>query len=204
MTAGFALLAALLTAVLHSKLTFTNTYIDVWFDSDSAFVLDVMTNRWSLHNTAHHPLFALLTFPAVFMLRLVGLTDTAAAFVVLLVVSTSVVVSMFVALRVLGRPRTVSTLFTGILLASTPSVLYLGVHERLMLGGLSILLCLIGLKLVERNRVPGGALVAAAAGTLGITVTNFVVGIASLWAAFGWRRSPMPCLRRTIHRFRPS
>jgi hypothetical protein len=125
----------------------------------------------------------------VYTLRLLlGLDDVQAGFVLLLGTSTVFVISIYVALRLLGRPRTVAVIFTTVFLASTPSLLFLGVHERLILGGFSTVLCIIVLALVERGRLPGSALVGAAAGTLGITITNFVIGASALLAAFGARR----------------
>jgi hypothetical protein len=190
LAAGFGLVGAVLTSILYARLTFTVAHLDVWFNSDSQLVYEQMTSRWSLYNDTNnrHPLFALLTFPLVYLLTRIGLEEMQAAFILLLGTSTAFIISIYVALRLFERPRGVAAFFTAIFLVSTPSFLFLGVHERLILGGFSTVLCLIVFQLVRQRHLPGWTLVAAAALTLGITITNFVIGASALLVAFGLRR----------------
>jgi hypothetical protein len=95
---------------------------------------------------------------------------------------------MYGALRLAGRPVSVAVIFTAIFIASTTGLLFLGIHERLIPGCISILFCLIAFQLHERRLLPGWVLVVAAAGTLGITVTNFLIGVSALLVGFGIKR----------------
>lgn len=189
--AAIGLLTAVITWLLSTRLAFTITHLDVWFDSDSVFVFDQMTNRFSPHNdtNSRHPLFALLVFPPIFLLnKVVGVDRALAALVVLITVSTLSVTGMYAALRLVGRPVGVAVVFTGLFLSSTCGLLFLGIHERLMLGGLSIILCVIAYCLHQRRLLSTTWLTAAAALTLGITITNFLVGAAALLFALGFKK----------------
>jgi hypothetical protein len=183
--------AAFVTWILNTRLSFTATNLDVWFDSDSLFVLDQISNRYSEHNNTNsrHPIFSMLVYPLMFcQTRLLGIDGITAAFNVLVLTSSLCVLAMYGALRLAGRTLQVAVIFTSIFTASTTGMLFLGIHERLIPGGISVLVCLIAFQLHERRLLPGWTLVLAAAGTLGITVTNFIVGVAALLAGFGIKR----------------
>lgn len=188
---GSGVLAGAVAALLYSRLSFTMYHLDVWFDSDSILVFDQITNRWSDANdtNSRHPIFSLLTYPVVFLLhRILGVPNTAAALVLLIASSAACVSAMYVALRLLGRPVRLAAIYTGVFLASGCGFLYLGIHERFILGALSILLCVIAFCLHERRLVSATWLMLAAAFSLGITITNFIVGVAALVLALGWRK----------------
>jgi hypothetical protein len=188
---AIAIVTGVVSVLLHNRLSFTMTALDVWFDSDSALVFDQMTDRYAAGNdtNSRHPLFVTLTYPVVFVLtRFLGMSAEHAAQLVLVTKSVVFTTLMYVTLRLANRSALVSAIFTSVLIFSSAGLLFLGVHERLVLGGISILLCISVFRLYEKGRAPVWGLTLAAALTLGITITNFVVGIVSLLLALGWRR----------------
>jgi hypothetical protein len=183
--------AAFFAAVLQSQLAFTNTHLDVWFDSDSQFIVDQLTHRWSTHNgtNSRHPIYVLLTYPLVFVqVRLLGIDTAHAMLAVLILYSSLCVAMMYVVLRLMDLSIVPSLLFTGIFVVSAPGILFLGIHERLILGGLTILVMVAVFLLYQRHLVPAGMLMLAAAFTLGVTVTNFMIGVLGLLLVLGIRR----------------
>lgn len=185
------LLSAILAGLLCARLSFTTAHLDLWFDSDSALVYDQVTNRWSeAHQTNNqHPMFSLLSYPLVqFQHRILGIDKSHAALAVLLASSSLCVAAMYAALRLLGRSVGVSLVYTGVFMASSCGLLFLGIYERLMMGALSVLACVIAFALHERRLVSPVVLTVCAAFSLGVTVTNFMVGGLALLLARGWRR----------------
>jgi hypothetical protein len=183
--------AALFAAVLQFQLAFTNTHLDVWFDSDSLFIVDQLTDRWSKHNgtNSRHPIYVLLTYPLVFVqVRLLGIDAAHAMLAVLILYSSLYVAMMYAVLRLMDLSIVPSLLFTGIFVVSTPGILFLGIHERLILGGLTILVMVAVFLLHQRRLVPASILMLAAALTLGVTVTNFMIGVLGLLLVLGIRR----------------
>ena len=191
-----AMASALLVCFLQSRLAFTNTHLDIWFDSDSVFIVDQMTDRFSPHNdtNSRHPIYVLLTYPIVnFQTRILRVDPDTAKLVALVIYSTLCVVAMYVALRLMDKPIGMSLVYTGIFAASTCGLL-LGLHERLILGGLTIIAFSVAFLLYERCTIGIGWLTLAASATLGLTITNFMVGGLGLLLARGWRNGIQACV----------
>ncbi|MBN2294680.1 MAG: hypothetical protein JXM70_19785 [Pirellulales bacterium] len=189
--AAIAVMTGILTWIVASSLSFTVAHLDVWFDSDSAFIFEVMTDRWTPHQDRNnlHPIFALLTYPAVFVqTQLLGIDKYNAALVLLIVFASLWACLIYITLRLMRRPIGAALIFTAIGVASTGGVLFLGIFERHIAGSITILVCVAAFVAYERRMISGNWLVLAAAGTLGITITNFMVGIAALFLAFGPRK----------------
>ena len=167
-----AIASAIYAVVLQQMIAYTNTNLDIWFDSDSLFIVGQETDRFSRHNdtNSRHPIFALLTFPVGFTLNKLGLSPEMAVLPILVVTSTLFVVTSYLILRLMDKPVAVALVFTGILAVSTPGMFFLGLHERLVPAGLSVLLLIATFLAYQRRLLPVGWLFAAAALTLGVTI----------------------------------
>jgi hypothetical protein len=190
--AAVSLMGGAFAGLLAVPLLFTLTNLDVWFDSDSLFVVDVMTNRWSEHHDRNnlHPLFGVFTYPLVFVqTHLLGLDRSTAVVVVVVAIAALWTCLIYATLRLMKRSIPVAVLFTAISLVSTPGVLFLGLVERHIAGSVSILVCVVAFLAYERGLISRTWLVLAAAGTLTITITNFMIGLAALVFALGWRKA---------------
>jgi hypothetical protein len=189
-SAGLALTTAALAWYLQQHLLFTNASLDTWFDSDSNYVIDQMTNRFSPQNNtaSRHPLMAFLIFPLSWVLHQFGMEPAQAAMPTTAIISALFVVTMYWLLRLMGRPFGVALAFAGILAASAPGIILLGIHERIIVSAVTVIVFLIALKLHERAMIGAGWLTAAAALTLAATVTNFFVAIIALPLVLGWKR----------------
>lgn len=185
-----AIASAIYAVVLQQMIAYTNTNLDIWFDSDSLFIVGQETDRFSRHNdtNSRHPIFALLTFPVGFTLNKLGLSPEMAVLPILVVTSTLFVVTSYLILRLMDKPVAVALVFTGILAVSTPGMFFLGLHERLVPAGLSVLLLIATFLAYQRRLLPVGWMFAAAALTLGMTITNFAYALVALPLLLGfWR-----------------
>lgn len=188
--AVLAIASAVYAIVLQQMIAYTNTNLDIWFDSDSLFIVGQETDRFSRHNdtNSRHPIFALLTFPIGFTLNKLGLSPEMAVLPVLVITSTLFMVTSYLILRLMDKPVAVALVFTGILAVSTPGMFFLGLHERLVPAGLSVLLLIATFLAYQRRLLPVGWLFAAAALTLGVTITNFAYALVALPLLLGfWR-----------------
>lgn len=188
--AALAVASAVYVVLLQQMLAYTNFNLDIWFDSDSIFIVNQETDRFSDHNNTNsrHPIFPLLTFPVGFVLHKLGLSPDMAVLPILVFYSVLFVVVSYVILRLMDKPVGVALTFTGILAVSTPGMFFLGLHERLVPAGLSVLLLIAGVLAYQRRMISIGWVVAAAALTLGVTITNFAYAMVFLPLLLGfWR-----------------
>lgn len=191
MTALAGGLGALCAWLLSAQLAFTTSHLDVWFESDSVYVLSQLTDRHSEHNdtNSRHPLYPVVGFGAVVALERGLLLDRVDAARIVLVTSGGLfTAAAFLALRLLSRPRMVAVAGTLALVLASPGVLFLGIHERLIPGGITCLVCVIAAAACRRGLAASRWLPIAAATSLGVTVTNFMTGGFLLLAGLGWRR----------------
>lgn len=188
--AALAVVTAVYVVLLQQMLAYTNFYLDIWFDSDSLFIVGQETDRWSKDNNTNsrHPIFSLVTFPIGYALTLLGLSPDMAVLPILVLYSTLFVVTAYVILRLMDRPVGVALVFTGILAVSTPGMFFLGLHERLIPAGFSILLLIAAFLAYQRKLASPVWLTVAAALTLGITVTNFAYALVALPLLLGLKK----------------
>jgi hypothetical protein len=95
---------------------------------------------------------------------------------------------MYLTLRLMQRPVGTSLILTGIGLASTAGVLFVGIFERHLAGSITILACVAAFVAFERRALSATWLTLAAAGTMAVTITNFMIGFAALLLALGPRK----------------
>jgi hypothetical protein len=155
--------------------------IDVWFEADIPRVFENVTDRWSNHYRAKvHPLFALLLFPPVFVLdRIIGLDTRTAVNLVFGGLAGLWVAGFFVWLRLIGCRRPDALLLTLVAGTSAGALIWFAVPETHALGSLAILSAMLLVAVAAHGRVGFGLDIAMNVLTLGVTLTNWMAGIAS-------------------------
>ena len=163
-----------------------------WFQADLGRVWAVLTDRYSgYHERSRiHPLFSLVATPAVYGLRRIVGFDTLAAVRVWTAACAALwAVGFFSVARGLGFARFDAALTTILVIVSGAALVWLPVPETYALGSLTILACVGAASWNQRQPLPDWILVAAAAMSLAVTVTNFMIGLALLWRARPPRRA---------------
>jgi hypothetical protein len=165
-------------------------YNDVWFEADILRVYSNMSSRWSDQwRLSVHPLFSLLVFPPVKVLRLLGLDSAVAVRAVIAGTAAAWIVSLFALLRVARCRRGDALLFTLIGALSAGSLIWFSVPETYPFGSLSILWALGLAAGSERRRLPATPWVIVSALTLSFTITNWMAGIVAAAVSNPWRRA---------------
>lgn len=152
---------------------------DVWFHSDIGRVIDDMTVYGIDHDhTNVHPLFLLILFPVVYVLKTALLLEPITAVrIVIAVVAGLWFSSLFISLRVIGCRRFDATLFSVLAATSAAAVFWFVVPETYPFGSLSILLALGCVALTQHRKLSPLSYVVVNVLTLSITITNWMVGI---------------------------
>jgi hypothetical protein len=188
---GIALLLALaaacavwiLTGLQDHILTLTNPKADdVWFEGDAARVFSNMTDRWGAHYRSNvHPVFSLFALAYGYVCAVLFRLDALATVRVLLASGAATWLAAFFALlRLLGCRKPDSVLFCMVAASSSAAIFWMAVPETYIFGSLTIIVVLVVSALAERRPIPAWLDVATAAGALSITVTNWMVALASL------------------------
>jgi hypothetical protein len=172
---------------------------DVWFESDIPRVLENMTGRPSDQSrTELHPLFILMTFPAVYLLSAeFGLGRVAAVQIAIATAAALWIGAFFILLRLIGCQRLDATLFSLLAMVSAAAVIWFTVPESYPFGSLSILLALCLVAAAQRRAVSPLWYVVVSAATFSVTLTNWMAGILATVVNHSWKRS----LRITVAAF---
>jgi hypothetical protein len=162
-----------------------------WFESDVPRVFHNMTERLSDHyRTKVHPLFSLLSYPLVFVLRK-GFQFPAETAVRIVIAGVAGLWSagLYVLLKLITRRVLDATLFALLAMASAASMFWFSVPETYSFGSLTILLSLGLLVLAQRYLISEGWYIAISASTLSFTVTNWMAGLIVTHIGRSWRRT---------------
>lgn len=162
-----------------------------YFEADIPRVFRNMTDRSSDHYRSKvHPIFSLAAYAPVKLISgVLGIGDREAVNAVQALVA-GVWAAGFSVLLLLILPGLVDAiLFTGLAMLSAASLFFLTVPETYGWGSLSIVMALVVTALSERAPVAERWVLAASAGTLAFTVTNWMVGLIASFTALPWRRA---------------
>ena len=164
---------------------------DVWFGSDIARVLGNLTNLNSNFFRAKvHPLFPILTFPVTRLIILITNLPPVDAVRVLVALTAAMWVGvMFVTLRLIGCRRWDAALFSVLMLCSAANIFWTVIPESFLFGSLTLLLGLCFVALNQRKTLAPGWAVLVNILTLGVTTTNWLMGLAATAVSYSWRRS---------------
>ena len=171
---------------------------DVWFGSDIARVLGNLTNLNSNFFRAKvHPLFPILTFPVTRLIILITNLPPVDAVRVLVAMTAAMWIGvMFITLRLIGCRRWDAALFSVLMLSSAANLFWTVIPESFLFGSLTLLLALCFVALNQRfvalnqhKRLSPGWAVLINILTLGITTTNWIMGLAATVVSYSWKRS---------------
>ncbi len=164
---------------------------DVWFGSDIPRVIANMVERESNHyRTKVHPLFSILTWPPVYVLRkLLGLWGLTAIKLMLAGVAALWAAALFALFRLIGCPRLDATIFTTLAATSAAAVFWFVVPETYAFGSFTIVLALCAAAVAQRRALSEGWYTAVGAMSMSVTITNWMLGIATAFAHLPWKRA---------------
>lgn len=190
-----------MTAFAGAALFYVATSIDipfdfggsnnVWFRADINRIYGVMTNRTHVYHyrAKVHPLFSLITYPPVKIMRELSINPVVAVKIVFSAVAMLSLGTMYALLRLIGCRRLDAVLF-GILAATSAWGMFWNVvPETFAFGTLSILLALAFVAAGERRRFSSPCYVLVSLLTLSITVTNWMFGLIMAFVKLPWRKA---------------
>ncbi len=167
------------TVIAGSLPSFLLHSMDFWFEADTIREVSNMISTTDDHSrTSVHPLFSLLAFTPVFLVK--HLFDIPALQAVLYVTGLLGGLwsgTLFLMLRLMGCRPLDAGLFTLLSLSSASAIFWLPVPNSYTWGSWTIMSALIVLLVAEQRRLGGTAYVVASALTLSITVTNWMSGL---------------------------
>jgi hypothetical protein len=187
-------LASYIDPIIFNRATW-----NTWFESDLPRVYENMTSAGSNHyRTKVHPLFSLISFTPVYLLRkTLDVEPVIAVRMVTAAVAALWGVAMFVLLRLVGCRRFDAVLFTLMAAVSAAAMVWFAVPEAYSFGSLTILLALIVVALAKYGIVPEWLYTLTSGLTLSITVTNWMVGVLAAFVNYPWKRA----LQVTVNAF---
>lgn len=166
-----------------------------WFEADPDRVFLCMTDRWfDFLRTDVHPLFPSMSYPPVLALQyLFHQGPREAVCTVMATLAGIWVASLFVFLRLAGCRRLDAVLFSLLGAASSSAVFWFTVPETYGFGSVSIILALTPVALARHRPVRPFWFGLTGALSLGMTVTNWMVGILAAFSRLPWRRALTLC-----------
>lgn len=166
--------SGLMDSAVASRETF-----DMWFDADAPRVYDNLVSRFSNYKRSDvHPLFGLIGFPPVFLLRrFFGLDGWVAVRVVVAAVAAVWSGTLFLIFRRIGLRGADASLFTLLGMASAGSVFWFVVPETISFGSVTLLFALLLAAEAGRGAIHPAWTTAVGVATLGVTVSNWAAGL---------------------------
>lgn len=165
---------------------------NIWFQADQERVVRALSDRSSVFHSRDsvHPLFSIIAFPPVAVLRFIGMPAVAACETLIVAAAAVCGALLFLILRQMDCDRLVAALGTAAFIVSATFLHWFALAETYALSGAS---GLIALYLMTLPRVSAASAIAASAITLSMTVTNWMLGLALVGMRFPLARA----LRRT-------
>ena len=165
---------------------------DIWFDGDMPRVYHHMTSVGDIEDTSRgrHPLFSLVAFPPVYLLRKgLGIEPNTSVKVVIATVVSLWTLGLYAILRLIGCRRPDAALFSVLAMTSASAVFWFVVPETYPFGSLTILLAVALVGIAQYRHLSSAWYVAVSALTLSITITNWMAGILATVVQHSWKRS---------------
>jgi hypothetical protein len=163
-----------------------------WFQGDISRVWIVLTDRYSgLHERSRiHPLFSLVCSSSVYVLRgLLRMDKEVAVHVWIAAMAGMLSGQLYATARLMRFSRFDALLIWALVLVSASSLFWESVPETKTVGAMSILICITAAAWHEEHPLADWVLVAIAAASLSMTVSNFMAGLALLVATRPVRRA---------------
>ena len=165
--------------------------MDFWFEADTLREISNMTRVHDDHyRTSVHPLFSLLTFVPVYLVKHgLSVSPLRAVLLVSGLVAGLWGGTLYLLFRLLGCRLVDAILFTLLGLCSAAALFWLPIPNSYSWGSLSIMLALVLLLSAEQRTFGAGAYVVASALTLSFTVTNWMAGLLVSLARWPWKQA---------------
>jgi len=173
-----AIAAYLAVVTLDPRFTGPAYGNDVWFEGDLPRIADEMTHRWAAHSRAPvHPLFSLFACAGVYAMRSLHMSPPYAIAALIALGSACWTILLFLVVRAITPSRGEAVLFTAVGATTAAALFWMTVPETYVFGSATMLAALWMLVLAERRTIPESWFVVVSAGTLAVTVTNWVAGL---------------------------
>ena len=158
---------------------FEGKYLDIWFESDSPRVYKNMILHDSDYSRAKvHPLFALVAYPQVYVVKKVfGCDPLTAVRLVISSVGFFWIMAFFALLRMMKCQRFDSVLLSLLATESAGAVFFFAIPETYPFGSLSLLLAFLILAISQKQVLSPLWYVLVNIATLSITTSNWMLGI---------------------------
>jgi hypothetical protein len=167
--------------------------MDLWFEADIPRVYAILSDRWSLNDRSTvHPIFALLLFPPVYLVRmLLGVDPWTAVRIVYAGVAGVWIAGLFALLRLIGCRRTDAIAFALVGATSAGAMFWAPIPETHTLAAPTIVLAMIVFAAAAHRRIPALIEVASGALTLGVTLTNWMASLLGSFLRRRWWRAAL-------------
>lgn len=164
---------------------------DTWFDGDTTRIYALATERFSSEHdrTGLHPLFSMIVYSTTQLFSSVtGLAPPKALRLFDASVAAMWLGGLFVVLRMIGCRLFDALVFALLGCVSAASFFWHTVPETWALGSLSILLSIALIAAAQHLKLGLTWYLGASVFSLGITITNWMAGLAVSWVRLPWRR----------------
>ena len=159
---------------------------DVWFDADTYRISESLLDNMSMthYRSGVHPIFPMFSALLPILLnRLCSFDAVAAIQFSTITVAVIWIIALYLLLKLMGCSRLDASILSLLGLSSSGAMFWLVVPESYSYGSITILLALCFTCLTEKKTFSPIWYVFVSAMTFGITVTNWMFGIASAFAS---------------------
>lgn len=179
------LLEQQLNPVIYDEIT-----ADAWFDSDIFRVFDNLTDRNSDHyRTNVHPLFSLVAYPPVQVIRLAMGGDGVTAVRIFVAAMAGLWMALlYLLLRLVTGRGLDALLFSLVGGTSAAAFFWLTVPETYVFSSITLIVALLFAALMERKPLGEGTAAVTSAITLSMLLTNWMAGLVVTAVHFPWKR----------------
>jgi hypothetical protein len=182
--------ALLLAHTLDARFFDPPTGNDVWFEADLGRIADEMTRREAAQERSNlHPLFPLMTVPPTYALSVLGVGAKGSVVAVIGLSAAVWAASFWVLVRSLGTQRSDAVVMLLLATISAAGQFWLAVPETAALASASVM-CAVAVGVYAAKRpLDEKWLIAVSVGSLAVTVSNWIAGLAAAVAALPPRRA---------------
>jgi hypothetical protein len=163
---------------LHDQALVTSAKA-VWFQGDMPSMIQHMTDRHAVgqYQSILHPLLSLQTFPPIYVLKKLGVSDYQAVQMLTATIAGLWSLTLYALLRVFGCIRLDALMLLMLAWSSAATVFWLATPEPYALSSISLMIALMLAIIAGKNKVNNWILVTVSAFSLSVTATNWMVGI---------------------------
>jgi hypothetical protein len=175
---------------LVDPILYTMPVIDVFFDGDIPPIFDAFTNPAAdFSNKSVHPLLPSFVYLLGLPSHLLRLNDIISARTIISVIAAYTISIFFIILRLLSYSRLDAGLFSMLAATTAAAQFWFAVPEHYGLGAATMLSALCLVAVAVYHQVPLFWYLVVNLMTLGVTITNWMVGIIATIATQSWQKA---------------